>query len=76
MNENRYIFGLPKCLFVLLILLFFVLSFVSPILYCNLENGIKNRITQFLYLQRIPNRMSLKLIMKMLRKRWLMWNLN
>lgn len=40
MDDNRYIFGLPKCLFVLLILLFFALSLASPLLYCNLDSGI------------------------------------
>lgn len=43
MEDNRYIFGLPKCLFILLIMAFFALSIVSPILYCNLENGIAGK---------------------------------
>ena len=40
MKDNSYIFGLPKCLFILLIIVFFTLSIASPIFYCNLKNGI------------------------------------
>lgn len=43
MEDNKYIFGLPKCLFILLILVFFALSIVSPLLYCNMENNIVDK---------------------------------
>lgn len=43
MEDESSIFGLPKCLFILLIMAFFALSIASPILYCNMENGIADK---------------------------------